>query len=540
MNSIKSGNMTVLDCTLRDGGYYNNWDFDFDLINKYIQCVSEAGVDVIEIGFRSLSKSGFKGACAYSTDEFIDILNIPDNLMIGVMVNASELLVRDSIDQVLPILFPRSPGESRVNLVRIACHAHEFTAALEAVPWLKERGFKVGFNLMQVSERTDQELYELAAKASDFDVDVLYFADSLGSMKSKDVANVISSLKKGWKGDIGIHAHNNMGQALDNTLAAMEYGARWIDATVTGMGRGPGNAKLEEVLLELSSLEERPIRLIPLTNIVNTVFEPLRKQYGWGSNFFYFLAGKYSIHPTYIQEMIQDARYREEDILAVIEHLRQVGGEKFKSATLDVARSFYNGEVCGNWSPKTSLKGKDVLILGAGPSVSKHKKAIESFIDKHKPVVIALNTQSVIQSEKVDLRAACHPVRLLADCESHLRFKQPLITPYSMLPDDVKDSLINKEVFDFGISVSSDGFEFFDTYCIAPNSLVMGYVLSVCVSGQASKLYLAGFDGFSAEDPRYEEIQSMLSKFYESESTIPMESITPTRFTIPMRSIYSF
>ena len=65
--------LKILDCTFRDGGYYNNWNFDIDLINKYLKVMSDIKVDYVEIGFRSGEKKEFKGACAYSTDELFNL-----------------------------------------------------------------------------------------------------------------------------------------------------------------------------------------------------------------------------------------------------------------------------------------------------------------------------------------------------------------------------------------------------------------------------------------------------------------------------------
>lgn len=84
--------MNILDCTLRDGGYYNSWDFSQEVIEEYLEAMAAAGVNIVELGLRSLKNSGFKGASAYTTDDFINSLPIPDGLTVGVMVNASELV----------------------------------------------------------------------------------------------------------------------------------------------------------------------------------------------------------------------------------------------------------------------------------------------------------------------------------------------------------------------------------------------------------------------------------------------------------------
>ena len=81
----------ILDCTLRDGGYYNYWDFSKDLVNDYLKAVSDSGIKYIEIGFRSLKENKLNGPNFFSTDNYINVLKIPKNLNIGVMINVSEL-----------------------------------------------------------------------------------------------------------------------------------------------------------------------------------------------------------------------------------------------------------------------------------------------------------------------------------------------------------------------------------------------------------------------------------------------------------------
>lgn len=527
-----------LDCTLRDGGYYNDWDFPLPVIEKYLVAMSAAGVDIVELGLRSLQNSGFKGACAYTTDEFIRSLPIPAGLTVGVMVNASELVGEIPQEEVLARLFPVAASDSPVGLVRIACHVHEFERALPAVNWLKEKGYQVGFNLMQVAERQEGEIRALARLAASYSMDALYFADSMGSMNPEQTAKIIQWFRSEWKGAMGIHTHDNLGLALSNTLRALDEGVTWVDSTVTGMGRGPGNARTEELAIELAERRGQRINMIPLMTLLREHFKPMQNRYGWGTNPYYYMAGKYGIHPTYIQEMLGDSRYSEEDVLAVIEHLREEGGNKFSLNSLDAALHFYRGEAKGTWSPKEVFAGRDVLLLGTGPGVKQHRQALEYYIRRNKPVVLALNTQTAIDPELINLRIACHPVRLLADCETHTKLPQPLITPYSMLPDDVKYALKEKRVLDFGINVEEGTFEFFDNVCTLPNSMVVAYALAVATSGKAARIYMVGFDGYGADDPRNIEMNTLLKYYIDSISALPLISLTDTNYNIKISSIY--
>jgi 4-hydroxy 2-oxovalerate aldolase len=530
----------LLDCTLRDGGYYNDWDFSPSLVVDYLQAMVALQVDFVEIGFRSLKNDGFKGGYAFSADLFLNSLPIPAELndKIGVMINGSELTAKQpGLVATLEKLFaPKS--QSPVTLVRIACHVHEFETCLPAASWLKKQGYLVGFNLMQVADRSADEITQLAQKASSYPIDVLYFADSMGSLSPKHVTQIIQAFKQAWSGAIGIHTHDNMGQAIANSLQAIQDGVTWVDSTVTGMGRGPGNAQTEYLAMALEPYRQIKGNPTKLFELIRKHFKPMQAHYGWGTNPYYYMAGQYGIHPSYIQEMLQDSRYSDEDILAVIDHLKIEGGKKFSLDTLEAARNFYSGKPRGTWMPKSVLQGRDVLIVGTGPGVAKYRTAIEAFIEQNQPYVIALNTQKNLREDLIDARAACHPVRLLADCHEHLKLPQPLITPASMLPEDVQQELKTKTLLDFGIAVNSAGFEFHEHYAQLPTSLVVAYALAIATTGQANKIYFAGFDGYGADDPRFKEMENII-KFYKSQNNaVEIVSITPTRYELKTQSIY--
>lgn len=415
---------------------------------------------------------------------------------------------------------------------------HEFENALPAANWLKDQGYLVGFNLMQIADRSDEDIISLAKLASDYPIDTLYFADSMGSLNPAQVKHIVGLIRQAWSGEIGIHTHDNMSQALANSMAAAEAGVTWVDSTVTGMGRGPGNVQTEYLALALAPYRQQQANITKLLGLIFKHFKPMQSLYGWGTNPYYYLAGQYGIHPTYIQHMLTDNRFTEEDIIAVIEHLKAEGGKSFSLNTLDAARHFYSGEPRGGWQPKTRFKDQEVLLLGTGPGVAKHRQAIEDYICQYQPIVLALNTQSSIAQELIDLRVACHPIRLLADCDTHVQLPQPLITPASMLPKDVLDSLGDKELLDFGLKVQCDTFEILEAHCVIPTSLVMMYALTVLSSGQAKRILLAGFDGYPAGDSRNDETMQLFEQYQDSPKAIPLLSITQTKYRLPTASVY--
>ena len=130
--------LNLLDCTLRDGGYYNNWNFSQNLINEYLKSIYSSGIEYAEIGFRSFDQQTFRGPCAYSKDSFLQKLNIPKKLKIGVMINASEIVdnSKKKLLKNIKNLFPVK--NDKINFVRIACHIHEIEKVLPVSQFLKK------------------------------------------------------------------------------------------------------------------------------------------------------------------------------------------------------------------------------------------------------------------------------------------------------------------------------------------------------------------------------------------------------------------
>ena len=142
----------ILDCTLRDGGYYNNWNFEKELVNDYLNAINKAKIQYVELGFRTLDKKKIKGNTAYTTDAFINSLNIPKSLKIGVMVNASDFLQSNlNNEKACKLLFPETKN-TKIKFVRLACHINEPFEIINAINWLKKKNFMVTINLMQISE----------------------------------------------------------------------------------------------------------------------------------------------------------------------------------------------------------------------------------------------------------------------------------------------------------------------------------------------------------------------------------------------------
>ncbi len=527
--------MNFLDCTLRDGGYYNNWDFPLELTQDYLNAIQISGFNWVEIGFRSKIDSGFKGPFAYSSESFLSKLDVPEGVKLAVMVNASELLMNEgSLEKTIDSLFSKK-SDSAISMVRIACHHEEFEDSLPAVKILSDKGYLVGMNLMQISQRTDSEIRDLAKKSNDWPIHVFYIADSLGSLSPERTSEIVDLISKEWIGDIGVHCHDNLGNAMQNSRAAISSGSTWIDSTVTGMGRGPGNLQSEYVVTELMTLRGNMSNLLPLLSLIDTYFSKLKTKYGWGRNALYSLSGSLSIHPTFIQEMISNPNYDNAQILSLLNRLGNGGGESFSRALIDEQIDNFCPPESTNWIPRLEINSREVLLIAPGPSIYKYESEIVNYISKSKPFVISLNLHRTIPESLIDARVISHPLRAATEMQGFCDGT----TILSPLAKEQVDSMSRSESFRiFSSVVSRSGFSFHENHSMIPNSLAISYALGICGSGQTPRILMAGFDGFNSEDPRRRDVDHVLKLFTENTHSPQITSVTPTLYDIPITSIF--
>ena len=532
---------TWLDCTLRDGGYHNNWEFPHDLVNSYLQAMVEARADRVEIGFRTLEREGYHGPTAFTSESFLQSLEIPPDLKIGVMVNAGELSDQQAdLATQMGQLFPRST-KSPLSFVRIAAHLSGLPVAALAAEWLSNEGFEVGVNLMQISEASDDFLSTIGLKVSQSSVDVLYFADSLGTLTPERTAQIVRRVRERWGGPIGIHAHDNAGLALANSLSALGAGASWVDSTVFGMGRGAGNTRSEVLLGHLARDPRLTTNVELLEKVISEYFEPAHRTSRWGPSFHYALASQYGIHPTFIQQLASNASYSAEERNMAIQTLGKSDARKFSTERLNEAttwvRSFSSPK--GLWNQEEMFLRKTVLLLGSGGTLDDHARAVTQLIDQIGPVVICANLGGAISSEKIDAHIACHPLRLIADANKYGEMSSPLIAPAELVPSDYRTSIENRGLLrDLGLKATED--------CVAaeiglislPDPQVLAYSLLVALSGGARTIYLAGFDGYPDGDPRRNLEQSLIDRVLSAGFGGEVWAITPTRFNIPQSSVH--
>ncbi len=538
--SSKQGQLTVLDCTLRDGGYYNDWDFERPVVDAYLQAAAASGIDVIELGFRFRPQKKFLGPYAYTTDRFLDGLTIPATLVLGVMINAKDYLTAPEGPEAALRKNFKPRKDSKISLVRIAAHAGEIINCSSLVQTLTALGYRVGINIMQSNGCANEQLAELAKTVSDFGkVEVLYFADSLGNMDGTQINRVIAALRRGWEGPLGFHGHDNMGKGVSNTLDALEAGITWLDATIAGMGRGAGNTQMEYLLAELHHREWKKVVPAPVIDLACHEFRELKSRYQWGTNIFYYMAAMYGVHPTYVHEMQAQDGFAPNDIAHLIEMLGENGGTSYKTTGVATALMSRFSEENGTWSADALFKNRVALIIAGGESAKRHWPGIENFIREHNPVVITLNRLSFVSPELISAIAVCHPGRLVPFLNGMIvKANLPLVTPFTALPQGLRTSISHLEIWDYGMRIEPALLRASEKGCVIPAPLVAPYVLCAAIAGGANRVYLVGMDGYDGHEPRFHEMNDILVQLQKIFPATPIISLTATHYDVPQQSVY--
>lgn len=526
----------LLDCTLRDGGYYNNWDFNDDLIKEYLHHIEKSNIKDIEIGFRFFDQKYFLGPLAYTTDHFLKKLKIPKKINVCVMVNSGDFL--NIKNKKIQHLFGKKKN-SRVDTIRFATHFREIK---DIIPHLKtafKLKYKVIVNLMQANDRSKKEI-QIAVKdlKKANCVSVLYFADSLGKMKPNEISYLFKTAKRYWKNDLGIHTHDNKGLALLNCLEAIKAGVKWIDATILGMGRGAGNIQTEIFVAELASLKNYKYKLDPIYKLSEGLFANLKKKYNWGKSLNYYLAANHNIHPTYIQTLESDPRYSNHKIYEVINYLKNIDAKSYNKEKL---KNFLNTEKDnfeGKWNAKNWCKNKNVILIGPGKSVEKYKFDIENVIKIKKMIAVSVNLNNSINKDLISYYIASNENRIMVDINKYSIIKKPIIMPYSRVKNFFK-KFKSKYIKDFGLKIEENNLSLNNNFCTLPNSIVFGYAIATCIVGEAKNIYLVGFDGHDLENSLQEEMLNLIKNFKNKFTKLNLVSLTPTIYPITKSSIYA-
>ena len=386
MRSIK-----ILDVTLRDGGYVNNWEFGRDASSFIVNKLAESGVELIEAGFISGKEPAVEGRTIYTSFEAVNEQSwLCGRSNIACMINFGAL----SIDAV-----PDYPGKG-VDTIRIAFHRKDLHEALYYCEQIRKKGYKTFVQPMATTGFSDEELNYLMVRCNEIQPEAVYIVDSFGTMQRKDVLRLLDIYDRHLNrySQIGFHSHNNLQLAFPNAQEILRTDVHHdiiIDSSVFGMGRGAGNLCTELIAMYLNEHYGKSYQLVPVLEIIDNYLNAIFIKMPWGYSVPYYVAAVNKCHPNYATYLLNKQTLGVKEINIILSRIPE---ENKRSYNAQLAEEYYlayqscvieDGETLKRL--QKSLSSKPILLLAPGKSLSTHIDKIESFIREQHPVVIAIN-----------------------------------------------------------------------------------------------------------------------------------------------------
>ncbi len=389
----------VLDCTLRDGGYMNNWKFSNEQIHKIIDALVSSNVDIIECGYLDDKKgTSFDSTLFESINVFDNLLNKRNEA-----IECQKVLMINYGDYDVKKLISKS--KTSIDGIRLAFHKDKLDEVLVVGAKIIELGYKLYFQPMVTKNYSDLEFLSMIKKVNKLKPYAFYIVDSFGSMTldefNKYLVLVQSNLDKNIA--LGYHSHNNMQLAFSNAIDMCNANLKrdiFIDSSIYGIGRGAGNLNTELIIDYLNKEFQSNYNTLPLLEIIDEYLSSLMDQNPWGFSPAQFLSASYNCHPNYASFLINQ---NTNHIVSIQKILNKLPNDKKNSFNKDLIKKLYEEFIL---EPKTSLNewaeldvNKHITLIASGSSVLKHKEEIKKYISDKNSITIGLNHKSDIECD---------------------------------------------------------------------------------------------------------------------------------------------
>ena len=533
----------LLDCTLRDGGYVNDWEFGYNNLCSIFQRLTGSGVDIIETGFlddrrpfdinRSIMPDTRAVASIYGP--------IPQKppMVVG-MIDFGTC----SIEHIEPC------KDSYLDGIRVIFKKYRMREAMAFCAELKKYGYLVFSQLVAVTDYSDEELMELIELVNEVKPYAVSMVDTYGLLKPDSLRHIYTLLDQYVDSAIGIgfHAHNNFQLAFANTMAFLEYPTQRdviVDGTLYGMGKSAGNAPLELVAMHLNEVYGKEYRVNPMLEAIEESILEFYQKSPWGYKMCFYLSAYNKVHPNYVGQIQNKPNVSISALNDILGNISPQSNKLLYDRTAgENSYSSYEADRGGDADTIKRMRevfagGKPVLLVGPGRSIQLQGEKIDEFIKGNDPVIISVNyIPKTIQVQYVFAtkvnRYKEMAAQLLEDGNQGI---QIIATSNLTSRGDHFAYVLSREPL---LEKEEE---------IVDNSLLM--LLRVLRQCDLKKLYLVGFDGYSDQEDNYfnphmeyafvkskagnlnHHIRSVLEKEY---SDVELEFVTYSRYSVVQNS----
>ena len=477
-------NITLLDCTLRDGGHVTQGKFGKNVIKAVISSLVKAKVDIIEAGFlwdSSTDEDTARFCCIADLKRYL-----PSDL------GSSKIaLMADNVD-----LSNLEPYDGTVEYIRLSFRKNEFEWAEKTSALLKEKGYKCFINPIHGSAISDEEYIGIIRRVNAMQPYAFSIVDTFGAMRQPDLGRIYylveNNLDKGIR--LGIHLHENLGLAYSLVQYVLSIASPLrnitIDASLFGMGKVPGNLCLEQIVDYLNLGYGKSYSTEPLYDAIDDYIMPIFEKIRWGYSVPYALSAQCGVHRTYAEYLVSKNRLHTKDIQRLLKLIEKDKSEDFDQSYIE---TLYQNYMLAKYDDSAEIEDfeksishfKGVIIVAPGTSIQKFVLTEEMRKDR---CLICVNF--VYTKAAPDYLFFSNTKRLsYASVEDKSNM---LIT--SNLSDEVSDA---KYVFSRNELAYHD-----DVFC-DDSTLMLLNCLKRC---KVTDVLIAGFDGFKKESENFYDI----------------------------------
>jgi 4-hydroxy 2-oxovalerate aldolase len=482
-------NIALLDCTLRDGGYINDWNFGQSTLINVFERIASSGIDFIEIGFlderRNFDVNRSIMPDTASVKKIYGGLDRKNTLVVG-MIDYGTC----NISHIQP------QHESFLDGIRVIFKKAIMNEALDFCAELKKLGYKVFTQAVSITSYNDDELLQLVRKVNEVKPYAVSIVDTYGLLHKNKLFHYYEVMNEHLLEEIGIgyHSHNNFQLGYANCIELAnkhieQSRTLLLDGSVFGMGKGAGNTPTELLAMYMNDNFGTQYDINQILEAADINILDIFKQTPWGYQLKYFLAASNDCHPNYVSFLVDKQTL---SIKQINEILRKIEFEKkllYDQKHIEELYVDYQKYQCADERDYARLielfACKDILVTGPGASVKTEEEKIKNYIKQHSPIVISIN-----------FIPEMFPVNYLFVTNSKRYVRQAsMIHKKAREIEIIATSNVTRAAgkFDFNLDYE----KLIDKTAFVPdNSLLM--LLRVLAKVDVKNIALAGFDGYSS------------------------------------------
>lgn len=476
--------INILDCTLRDGGYINKFEFGEQVQKNIVSKLSKASIDIIECGW--LKSNAYDRNCSQfgSIEAIKNVIGKKNhNLMYVAMLQFGAI----TIDEIASV------DNESIDGIRLTFHEHEIEEAFILGEQLIKKGYKLFMQPVGTTTYSDATLLKLIDKINILSPFAFYMVDTLGVMYQNDLMRMFYLLDHNLKHNIaiGFHSHNNLQLSFANAQALMQLNVSRrviIDTSLYGMGRGAGNLNTELVTQYFNKNFQLRYDNNEIIELIDEYIKPISIKFKWGYDIAYYIASVTNCHPNYAIFLLNKQTLMGRDIYYILKSLDKKQRGLFNQNYIeDVYKIYMTHHVNDNKNIdiiKEEIGTKKVLLIAPGKSLQMLEDEINKLIDKNIYYVISVNF--IPKNLKVDMMFVSNMKRFknIYELQKNVSKNVTVVVTSNIEPYSENNVL----VVDYDTYTN-------DQEIIYDNAGIM--CLNLLNKIDIKEILLAGFDGFS-------------------------------------------